>query len=474
MKNSAWYQQLWRKKLDEHSLKESAETSWAGMKDLLDKQMPANPSTIKKPGRFLGSTIISTLGFILPAAAMIAGLTFVAVKHNPFKPEQPAKTLHLYKIKTSTTAVKADSISIDSLSAGSSSKFSNQNIASASKTISEESKAGSAGIRPLPVAKESSKASANRTIFTASLFSGRAANGYHSKSPGKEKTKNVLEAHSLNTDKNTLSASGDSKTAQASNQQQASNSTIETMPNEVKPKLGTETLEKGKKPNDKDSKAAASSKIKPVKTAGAAKRNNSHNENSTYEIGIESGLNAGKGGANAIFGIWGSFALNPKWQIITGIRYDRNMTLQGDITHKSFAPVDSLNSFKVTNSRKISSITVPVTIGYKLSDKVILTGGPLIRFSANQSKITNKLGTVTNIRDTISKSHSIDSLLQFNSINKVTVGIAAGVSIHLNRFYIDGRLQQNITPYKINTGLGNFQQNYRSLQIGIRYTIKRK
>ena len=474
MKNSAWYQQLWRKKLDEHSIKESAETSWAGMKDLLDKQMPANPAAIKKPGKFLGSTIISTLGFILPAAAMIAGLTFVAIKHNPFKPEQPAKTRHLYKIKTTEKPIKADSASIDSLSAAYSTKPSNQNTASAEKIINAESKTGKAGIPPSAVLKGNSKTASKAPIFTAFLFSGRAAKGNHSKSAGKEKIGNALKDQSPNGDKNTLLASENDQTEQAANQPQVSNNTIDKLPNEVKAKPGTETLKNEKKPHDKDSKAAASSKIKPVKKPDPVKRNNLHNGNSSYEIGIESGLNAGKGGTNATFGIWGSFALNPKWQIITGIRYDRNMTLQGDITHKSFAPVDSLYSFKVSNSRKISSITIPVTIAYKLTDKVSLTGGPLIRYSASQSKITNKLGTVANIRDTISKSNAIDSLLQFNSINKVTVGLAAGVSIRLNRFYIDGRLQQNITPYKVNTGLGNFQQNYRSFQIGIRYTIKRK
>ncbi|MGZ3872875.1 MAG: hypothetical protein ACXVJD_08145, partial [Mucilaginibacter sp.] len=81
MKNSAWYHKLWRKKLGQYPLKDAPDASWTEMQALLEKAMPAQDAgNPKKTGKFWGGTVVSMLGYILPAAAMIGAATFVVIK----------------------------------------------------------------------------------------------------------------------------------------------------------------------------------------------------------------------------------------------------------------------------------------------------------------------------------------------------------------------------------------------------------
>jgi len=474
MKNSVWYYKLWRKKLDEYSLKENADIPWAKMQSMLDEHMPVDEPVInKKPGRFFGGTLISTLSFILPAAAMIVIVPFIAVKLIHFK-HKPLSKIHFHhKIKN---VLINDKNETDFRAADSTDRISATTETRGEKITANNIKKGNTNqpiahhgifIQKAAIKKERLKKTEEQNITS----SGRSVMpDIHLKDVSQSSLQN-----NLYTAVPDFVKSGIALNKGSTDSKNETNSDIDDPANKIKDQSliagTTKGTDKVKKTNDKVSKISASSKIKPQK---ATNTKNNNAGDTRYEFGLESILNADRAGANAAFGIWGSYIVNPKWHIYAGLRYEENMPLSGDIVHKSFAPVDSLNTFKVTNSRKISSISVPITLEYKVSNRVSINAGPQISISVNQTKITNKLGTVTNYRDTVSKSNSIDSSLRINSINKINVGISGGVSIHLNRFYIDGRIQQSITPYKIATALGNYQQNYRSFQIGIRYILKRK
>jgi hypothetical protein len=130
MRNSAWYNKLWRKKLGNYPLKENADDSWAQMHSLLDEHLPVNePSTDKKTGKFFGSTVVSMLSFILPAAAMIGALTYVAVK-QPFNNTGHNKHHHAISKKSKSIAT-VDSLykSTDTLNADSAPGINNERLA---------------------------------------------------------------------------------------------------------------------------------------------------------------------------------------------------------------------------------------------------------------------------------------------------------------------------------------------------------
>lgn len=77
MKNSAWYQKLWLKKLDELPVKETG-SEWAGMKALLDEHMPVSGTPASQPDYSFGTKLIKIfLRYILPGVVIVgAGMYY--------------------------------------------------------------------------------------------------------------------------------------------------------------------------------------------------------------------------------------------------------------------------------------------------------------------------------------------------------------------------------------------------------------
>jgi len=77
MKNSAWYQKLWLKKLDELPVRETG-SEWAGMKALLDEQMPVSSTPASRPDYSFGTKLIKIfLRYILPVVVIVgAGMYY--------------------------------------------------------------------------------------------------------------------------------------------------------------------------------------------------------------------------------------------------------------------------------------------------------------------------------------------------------------------------------------------------------------
>jgi hypothetical protein len=75
MKNSAWYNMLWKNKLQEFPLEGDADMSWQKMQSLLDKNLPANYSATPKPTKLLGLKLVKLLAVITSAALVYYGLT---------------------------------------------------------------------------------------------------------------------------------------------------------------------------------------------------------------------------------------------------------------------------------------------------------------------------------------------------------------------------------------------------------------
>lgn len=473
MKNSAWYNKLWRKKLGNYPLKENADDSWAQMHGLLDEHLPVNePSTDKKTGKFFGSTVVSMLGFILPAAAMIGALTYVAVK-QPFKNHGHNKHHHATSKKAKSIAA-VDSLykNIDTLNADSAPNINKENLAAASaKQINAIKLAAGQRFN-------------NPVLFSNNLIQRDNKTAYNNSTPNgatKPGSFNLIQPPLMKPD----TAAG---AITALNNNEAGKDSLDQIRNEAekdkeiltKPSVTPGIVTGAEKPvKDKHITMLKDKAGKKIKTSGATKIKmpkikapRLSTGASPFDFSISAALNAGKPGSNMVFGLAGVYSLNSKWLLNVGVKMDLNRPLSNAFTHPSYFRPDT--PFTINDSRKLNIITVPVTLEYQVSDIISINAGPQISFSGRQSKLSTKLGTISDRRDTLFRTHTIDSALRFNSINKINVGISGGISIHLNRFYIDGTYQQNLTPYRVTTGLGGYKQYYHSFQIGLRYKFKVK
>ena len=469
MKNSAWYHKLWLKKLDQYPLKDDAASSWTEMQALLNEHLPINnePAS-KKPGKFSGTTIVSMLGFVLPAAAMIGAITFVAVKH-PFK----NKVSHKHHYNKGSVKNLTDSISTK------------DSVAETSPTLNADSSGNIIG-------NNSNAAPAINAVINSQAITKVQVNHVKRNSTGnfvqpnvqagsfkRNSTGNVIQPNQQGSiSRNYFSADsiavnpGSTRAAQLVN---VNNKAFFTLPLTGEDDLsGTGLIRRAaalKAPS-----AGGFSKITVKKQSSSSKSKSIKNQNSStgaFDFGFEGLTNTSGAGTNLVLGLFGSAQLNTKWQVNAGLRIDLNRPLSGTITHPSYNQPDTV--FKVTDSRKVNTISVPVTFEYKVSNMVSIHAGPQFSFSAGQSSHSNKLQAITNYRDTLGHSYSIDSAMKYNSISKFNVGISGGVSIRVSpHFFIEGLYQQNITPYNVNTGLGNYKQYYHSVQLGIRYTFKKK
>lgn len=453
MKNSAWYHKLWRKKLGQYPLKDAPDTSWTEMQALLDEAMPAqNGGEPKKPGKFWGGTVISMLGYILPAAAMIGAATFVAIKHaEKTKTEhkhhrqlQPKKAADNNKVDTEKNALPA-------LKPGSAADSIPPNITPANAGIVKNS---ATNLQQTLAFSQKNKTGAIRTNQPP----GNLSNSASAAQPGASTARLTVNPPVV-ADEN----------APAQHAGSADKPTDTALLKSTQPGSGKGTYGQ----NYAGAKAPATNKRgAPVSTKPKAAK--SGNNASKFDFSINGGINVSGAGSSPVFGLTGTVGINPKWEVEAGIGVELNRPVSVDITHPSYNRPDS-GIFKVQTSRKINTVTVPVNLVYKVSDKVSLFAGPQVSFSGHQSTPVNKLRAVTDYRDTLSHSRSIDSALKYNSISKVNVGVSAGASISIGgHFYIDGVYQQNISPFKVSTGLGNNKQYYRSFQIGLRYRFKKK
>jgi hypothetical protein len=465
MKNSAWYHKLWRKKLDNLPLKEDAASSWAEMSDVLDKHMPLNsPPANNKPGKFFGSTVVSMLSFILPAAAMIGAITYVAIKH-PFKNKENNK--HHYNHVSKRSKDKGGNLDkpIDTLRSDSATGIGKQNLTAVS------------GNQKNAITRSTAQPVTNAALVNAYVMSN-SSHGQYNNTISHKPVRPVVKvpASSLNTQpSNTthnvslLAVSAGDKTYPDSIKQDKNIMTdkiIEIKPGNdafnVQDKLTNSPVAGNGKTGGKN-KSPVINKIKRPKLSIGG---------SSFGYRIGSALNISKSGSNMVFGLGVYYSLNAKWLLNAGIHMDLNRPFSSEFTHPSYNRGDT--TFKVNDSRKLNILSVPVTLEYKISNIISVNAGPQISFSVKQSNLKTGLGTIQSYKDTLYHTKTIDSALKLNSINKINVGFTGGVSFKLHQFYIDATYQQNVTPYSVTTGLGGYKQYYNSFQIGIRYKFKKK
>jgi hypothetical protein len=466
MKNSARYHKLWLKKLNEYPVKENAESSWAEMQALLNEHMPAaNEGGAKTPSKFSGGTIVSMLGFVLPAAAMIGAITFAAVKH-PFKNKELPKQQYKISVKNLRDS-DHNNDSIAKTQVHFNTDSSSNSVQNNTKTeLANKTGINNQAIAALQVNRVNRNNTGSAALLNSVVYSAKGSNSHKAipQTQRESENKGLFSADSIIVNYGVTAYT---------KLESADNNALFRRPLTGFDSLWGTGLIRRTAAASKATSAGGFSKI-TVKGQGNPVKNRKIKSQREVDFGIEGLTNTSEAGTNLVLGVFGSAPLNQKWQVNAGARIDLNRNLSGIITHPSYSRPDTV-IFKVTDSRKVNTISIPITFKYKVSKLVSIHAGPQLSLSTGQSMHSNKLQTIPNYRDTASHSHSIDSALKYNSISKFNIGISGGVSIRVSpHFYFEGLYQQNITPYKVKTGLGNYNQYYHSVQLGIRYTFKRE
>ncbi|QJD95862.1 outer membrane beta-barrel protein [Mucilaginibacter robiniae] len=505
MKKSAWYHKLWRKKLDSLPVQNNADSAWADMSKLLDEHLPAaNTGAGNKLVKPFGTKLISLLGYIVPAAAMVGAGTYLASHTTIISKTKPVKVKPTHYQHKPHEVISNDSINSiqDTLTnpADSSAMFQAQQSDSIRATGNDENAITTPQNNSLPTLSGTPKgnpiAGMNAPVGTTpnqvytpsallrkrSGLSGRTTTGslshnQHTLKPSANVQPQVTSAlfmsSSASSHKTQPRVTGSSVDYTTAQQPTGTNNTA---PMAV---VGSALTNNTTAQQNSKADAQLRENSKKLKTVASSTKNKTdknklpkQSSQSNFHFGLEGGLNTASLGKSFYAGAFGSYQIGKQWLIGTGLRLDAARALSGQHSY-NYGTQDS-TAFTITDTRKITTLSIPVRLTYQLTDRISLYAEPQLSFVTHQGSVSTKLGTIANRRDTLGHTSSIDSAFKRNSLNnKVSVGIAAGISVRVSgSFYIDGRLLQNLTPYKVNTGLGNYQQRYRTIQIGVRYNIK--
>lgn len=484
MRNSAWYHKLWLKKADEFPLKEDAHASWQEMQQLLDEHMPVvKAGTDKKPGKSVGSTLVSMLGFILPAAAMIGTITFVAVKHS-FKPKPENKQQHQHILNKQGNHAFADSSKVSADSALSAAapataiqtasahkgpgQMASINVTTALPTSAhgQNNVSGPPAANPAKYAVSSQPANPSSAGMQSTYlleYSSQPA-FFPIVAPDTSAQNNGSLWHAISgMNINSLPGFADAP-SNGSNRITAEPDRDDIFVNHAD-KQQLNKLTRGHEKKTPKIKGSSSLYLAPLILG----------DGGPFSLSLSSGLNWPGGTGNLFAGLSVGYQFKDKWHLYTGVTLNVNQHITDTYLHASFAPRDTGVTFKIKDEQKAAQvINIPFNLEYSISKLISISGGPQISIASQFKSSAGRSAyilDVPNIRDTISRGKSIDSALNLTTLNKINIGISGGVSIHLNqRLHIDARYQQNLTPYHFNNSyLGNSKVYYHSVQVGLRY-----
>lgn len=473
MKDSAWYHKLWRKKLTELPLKEDAGSAWAGMKNMLDAQMPVNSGIGHAAGTHIAKSAVTKIAallvYILPAAAMIGTAVYFTAPILSKKNQARLKEKHSHSIIEKTAQKEINPVLIDSTilildSAGTVQNDSLQKINISDSLKENLVKESRRIVEEKSIHKSSPDSAANPATAISKNVNLRVANLQRTdwkKSSDEKASGEIGENKPAISNRYPLTSNIDLKSALSIQGFLPSkrNNILRRLPASGKPKTNI------KKSNKKTQKFKSAKSPKSLKSEEII--------SPPFDYGIEAGLN--KGNQSSFYlGAFGTLRLKTRWLLNGGIRITSE-TLSGSYTSAAtyFFP-DSLQPFKITDKRKILILSLPLTIEYRLSKMISLNVGPVVSFPIKQSGINYQLGPLINQRDTTSsKSMSVDTILKRTIVNKINLGITGGISFRIQQFYLDARYQKNLNPYKVSSDLGSYQQNKGFLQLGIRYKFKK-
>ncbi len=495
MKNSAWYQKLWRKKLDELPLQKDTESAWLNMKKLLDEHIPKTGNEGGNSDNPFGISLVSLLGYIIPVAVIIGAIGYYLsitsknvqnqkskqqvhvdtlkhgeinldstrknitdTKHLQLKPNTFVKNSNaaVYPNKQSSTVSKTETATLNLRT-----KIKAlTDINSLSRVVLPERRTSVSSKFSIPSAgiKKRSRLQTHSVVKTLTKENRKPVLHYKGK-PTDSVDKIIRREYRYLNGKN-VDEYKKATNRQSIIQDSASNIAKFKQIPEIAAivKKDKDSPIASSKPNNNQSKNIAKGKKANVFLTPP------------YNYGLEIGLNTSNN-VRFYFGGFGSYTLNNRWLVDARVRINSYRRLSGEYSHPSYYRPDSLPPFKIIDSRKLMILDIPVNLEYRISKKISVKAGPVISLLLKQTDISSKLGTIADLRDTVYRSKEINKAINNTIISKVSLGFTGGLNFHLNKFDLNSSYQL-LTPYKVNNDLGAYRKANNTFQISIGYRFK--
>ncbi|MEJ2882613.1 hypothetical protein [Pedobacter sp. GR22-6] len=450
MKNSGWHHKLWNKKLDELPVQENMDLSWSEMQSILDQQMPQQPTnggtqTGGSAIKTIGSKIATMLGYILPAAAMVSIITYVALK-EPAKPKDlkksnPKSVLKQSAVKT-TDSSHRDTLSPDTAIAAAA--LAPTAVADTVLFISgNESQNRSSVIPDTDLIPGASAAGSDLHEKTAGLVA-RTTNLVLLKDTANHLVWNVPQAR-LNPLIRIKNESADSKTDRRS----------------------ARILERTATARNNKAVQISDRKIKVPKI----KRQKSTSQGDTsLSYSISAGLNVSRAKIGLFFAPAVHYSLSERFALSSGLRLNTGRLWTGGYMASNYNVGDSLKrkTIPIEDERELNVLDIPLLLEYRITHKISFKAGPVLGIQLKQGGRGSKLGAVSNPADTLMNGKNILTALAASKLSGgMTLGYQAGFVLRFGRFNLETTYLQNLSPYRISSELGSYRKKYKNLQLGL-------
>jgi|GEM_PF-3912249 len=450
MKNSGWHHKLWNKKLDELPVQENMDLSWSEMQSILDQQMPQQPTnggtqTGGSAIKTIGSKIATMLGYILPAAAMVSIITYVALKEpaNPkdLKKSNPKSVLKQSAVKT-TDSGHRDTLSPDTAIAAAG--LAPTAVADTVLSISGQKFQNRSSVMPdTALIPGASAAGSNLHEKTAGLVA-RTTNFVLLKDTANHLVWNVPQAR-LNPLIRSKNESADSKTD----------------------RRAARILERAATARNNKAVQISDRKIKVPKI----KRQKSTSQGDTsLSYSISAGLNVSGAKIGLFFAPAVHYSLSERFALSSGLRLNTGRLWTGGYMASNYNVGDSLKrkTIPIEDERELNVLDIPLLLEYRITHKISFKAGPVLGIQLKQGGRGSKLGAVTNPADTLMNGKNIYTALAASKLSGgMTLGYQAGFVLRFGRFNLETTYLQNLSPYRISSELGSYRKKYKNLQLGL-------
>lgn len=430
MRNSAWYQKIWHNKLQQFPLNRDADSAWAEMKSILDKELPVTQPVSKTPLKSAISKLISPLlTYVLPAAAMIAACGYFIIKSPAEKKAvKKQKKQHWHLQKTDTL------------------RISKQRLVLNTESVSTEA-----------IAHQMAKSILYKSKFTPSVYQNSTSLATQSPNQVSDQEKtDEIPPHQLL--KSQISAAEIFASERLISQSVPDSGIITWTPLAIQIFSKNTSYYRKSKQNE--------NVLHPKKIRLAKTDQKSEMITPPYNYGLEAGINKGSNANSFYLSLSGSYAITKYWLISTGLQFNTLRQLSGEYSHPSYYRPDSLPAFKVNDSRKVLTLNIPLLMERRISKAISLQAGPLVSLLLKQGNKQGLVAPMADMRDTVYHSKEINQSISKTAVNQVSIGFTGGLSVHLGRFDLNGRYQL-LSPYKISNDLGSYKATYQTFQFGI-------
>ena len=504
MKSQVNYSELWAKKRAELPVDADVQADWLGMQSLLDQHLPVAPgATVKKP-RFKGPGFLPTLFIALSAAAMmyLASQVYTRDKHRheakyalkpgklPGDSNQQAVTIPPGDPGKKNSAAAANRPGTQSESAA----VKNPAGQNSPALLKEQSRHRTDSLalvngHPQATAGKSAGQTANKfkgnSAGSFTLVHGAGSNsnngGRQNKSRTGKPTRASLKPGGV-TLNNLSGASGGSGPAAVKNSDQSMRLPVLTA---ITPPFGLDADYLLSFAPPQSLPAPTGYALSPGSGKPAKSKTTKSQKPSPLDWGLFIAVNTsgsftpksqntnfyGSSPVDFYPGLFATFKLNDSWALNAQARLFSPQTVSTTYTHANQSKVDSNQVLSITATRKIYSVSIPLSVVYKPTGGFFLKAGPVISFPVKQVNQSSQLQPPGIKTDSAYYANAIAILNATNYERSVNFGISAGLGVQFKRWIFDATWLNSLSGYRVSSGLGSGKTNSGTLQIGIGFQL---